>query len=122
MRLDLDDGYTLAGETSPVFPVDADEPLYTGLPVVRVTYRPALPEAIAEYRFKNRRATDGKGEIRAVAEFVAGHLVTWDVTNKGEPVPADAANVARVPDPILTQLFDLVSRWAPKAVADKGNS
>lgn len=123
MRLDLDDGYTLSASTEPDVKSEVTgDLLYSGLPVVSFKYRPALPEALTDYRQKIRRAATGKDEIRAVTDLLVAHLVDWDVTTKGQPAKIDAANLAIVPDPILNQIVNAVCRWAPKAEEARGNS
>jgi hypothetical protein len=122
MRLDLDDGYTLSGATAPDFTFGNID--YTGLPVVAFTYRPALPEACAQYRLEFRRADSGKAEVAATAKFLAAHVVAWDVVNKGQPTPPTADALAAVPEPIQEQMARIVSKWlpGPSAAADRGNS
>lgn len=124
MRLDIDDGYTLTDATKPeeVNP-DTGQPVNPYiLPVVRFRYRPALPEALAEMRMRTRRANTGKEEVKAVADFLAAHLVEWDVVNKGEPAKIEAESIAKIGEPILNQILAIVARWAPNASTDRGNS
>jgi hypothetical protein len=121
MRLDLDDGYTLTGATDPTF---ADrvtgQAIAENLPVVTFKYRPALPDAVAELRFATNRATSGRDQVTATARFLADHLVSWDVLHKGEPAELTPDVIRRVPEPILYQIENTVSKWAPKAAADLG--
>lgn len=113
-RLFLQDGYTLEGKTLESFGDD------TGLPVVEFAYRPAMPEAIYEYRWEAGRAASGKGQLDAIVKLLADHLVKWDVAfpngvNVAEAIaPIDAATLKRIPDPILRQLGNAVLSWAPE--------
>lgn len=117
--LQIDDGFTLDGRTTAVVsdPVTG-RALHNGLPEVAFRYRPALPDALAEWRYAMRAATTGRAQVDATAQFVAAHLVSWDVTDaKGAPLPITADAVRKVPEPILDQLVEAVSKWAPKHLA-----
>lgn len=124
-RLALDDGYTLDAVTKEVLADPATgRPLAQGLPVVTFRYRPALPDALAEWRYALRAAGSGRAEVDATAKLVADHLVTWDVTDaRGAAAPITPDAVRRVPDPILNQLVEAVANWAPRELAAAlGNS
>ena len=117
MRLALNDGYTLEAATFPEFSGVA------GLPVITFRYRPALPEALAEWRYQVRTATSGKVEVEATAKLVADHLVSWDVVDaRGAVVEPTIASIKRVPEPILDQLLKAIVSWAPKMAETLGNS
>lgn len=119
MGLQIDDGFTLDGRTKATVtdPVTG-RALYDGLPEVTYRYRPALPDALAEWRYQMRAATSGYAAVSATALFVAAHLVSWDVTDaKGAPLPITVETVRKVPEPILDQLVEAVSKWAPKHLA-----
>lgn len=118
--LAIDDGYTLDGRTkaSITDPVTG-RVLFDGLPEVQFRYRPALPDALAEWRHQMRTATSGRAQVDATAQFVAAHIVSWDVTDaKGAPLPITPDAVRKVPEPILDQIVDAVAKWAPKHLAD----
>lgn len=123
MRLSLSDGYTLEFATEETVTDVAGRPLPGKLPVVKGRYRPALPEAIAEWRYKFNRATSGKEEVAATAAHLAAHLTEWDVVLDGEkPAPLEADFIRLVPDPVLSQLVNVVNTWAPRQkAADAGN-
>lgn len=76
-----DDGYTLAAT---LVPQDARKPR------VRVTYRPALPEATMAYRVRVGRSDDPKERLAALLDLLKGHVVAWDLKQagaNGHPVP-----------------------------------
>ena len=116
-RLAIDDGYTLEAATKPDFGG------MSNLPVVTYRYRPALPDALGEWRYAARLAASGKAEVDATAKLVADHLVSWDVTDAaGKPAPITPDTVRKVPEPILHQLVDTVASWAgPEQDAAAGN-
>jgi hypothetical protein len=116
-RLALNDGYTLEAATA------ADHGGFKGLPVVTYRYRPALPDALAEWRYAARLAASGKAEVDATARLVSDHLVSWDVTDAGGRPAAITADVVRkVPEPILDQLLDKIVSWAgPEQEKAAGN-
>jgi len=109
-RLALNDGYTL--EAATLHECDGT----AGLPVVCFRYRPALPDALAEWRYGLNRATSGRAEVDATARFLADHLVSWDVrAADGTNAPVSADTIRRVPEPILNQLLRRVLSWAGPA-------
>jgi hypothetical protein len=117
VRLALNDGYTLEAATLPEFSG------IEGLPVIAFRYRPALPEALAEWRYQVRTATSGKAEVEATAKLVADHLVSWDVVDaRGTVLEPTIASIKRVPEPILDQLVKAIVSWAPKMADSVGNS
>lgn len=124
-RLALGDGYTLPFATKDqITHPGTGQVLVSGLPVVTGRYRPALPDALAEWRYASERATGGAERVTAAARLVADHLVDWDVTDAGgKAAPVTAETVRLVPEPILNQLLDVVTTWAAKEKAlDEGNS
>lgn len=106
--LDIDDGYTLDAVTSP------QDKHGNPLPRVAFTYRPALPDALATLRLKTRRADTGSDEVAAAAEFVASHVVKWDVKRGGRPAPVTADVVRKLPEPILDEIVTTVGRWSDR--------
>lgn len=122
MVLDIEDGYTLDGATEERVCDAAGTVIYYDLPVVTFRYRPALPEALASWRYTNRRANTGKEEVASTAAFLCEHLVSWDVIIGGKPAPINPATVAKIPEPILDQITRIVAKWAPKAATELGNS
>ena len=107
LRLMINDGYTLEAATVP----DCDG--YTDLPVVHYRYRPAMPDALAEWRFALNRAATGRAEVDATSKLLATHLVSWDVqAADGSGVPITVDMIRRVPEPILNQLLRRVLSWA----------
>jgi hypothetical protein len=124
MRLDLDDGYTLRAETKPevVDPATGRVISPWVLPVVKFEYRPALPEALYQYRWKYNRANSGKEQLDALAQFVTDHLVSWDVLHGGGPAAIAFERVRSVPEPILDQIFAEIAKWGPKEGDARGNS
>jgi hypothetical protein len=124
MRLDLDDGYTLKGETKPEAGLDPVTGAYkwTSLPVVHFEYRPALPEALMEYRYKYNRAASGREQLDILTVMVGGHLVSWDVHLGGQVAEIHLSTLRRVPEPILDQMLMAICTWAPKAGDARGNS
>jgi hypothetical protein len=124
MRLAIGDGYTLPFETESklIDPLTKQVGL-DNLPVVKGRYRPALPEAIADWRMAFDRAASGKEQVAAAAQHLAAHLVEWDATLADKAAPISAAVIARVPEPILGQLVRIVNTWAAEQkAADEGNS
>ncbi|MDB5312656.1 MAG: hypothetical protein JWO38_6858 [Gemmataceae bacterium] len=117
-RLSLNDGYTLDAATLPEFGGAR------GFPVVTYRYRPALPDALAEWRYASRMAGSGKAEVDATAKLVAGHLVSWDVeVAPGTTAPITPETVRKVPEPILNQILERVVSWAgPEQEKAAGNS
>ena len=106
-RLALNDGYTLDAATL------AESDGATGLPVVAYRYRPALPDALAEWRFTINRAASGRAEVDATARLLADHLVSWDVrASDGADAPITPETIRRVPEPILNQFLRRVLEWA----------
>jgi hypothetical protein len=127
MRLSLSDGYTLPFSTkAEVADSVTGRVLFTGLPVVSGHYRPALPEAIADWRFKMARAATGKDEVAASVEHLLAHITEWDVILDNDPTkkaPLDAAFLRIVPEPIFNQLLNAVNTWASRhQAADEKNS
>jgi hypothetical protein len=108
MPLDLDDGYTLNGETATT---DRDG---KPIPSISFRYRPALPRAIYQLRFDTRMARSGDEEQEAGAKFVSQYLVDWDVTDNGRTTKPTQENALRLHPFFLEQIVDIISRWAAK--------
>lgn len=116
MRLAIDDGYTLPFATSPTGrpdPVSGEVPAGE-LPVVTGRYRPAVFADLQEYHYRLSRAATGRESAELVAGLVAAHVTDWDVTLKGVAAAMTTENVLRCPAPVVEQLVDVVTRWAPK--------
>lgn len=107
-RLFLADGYTIEAATSEKYGELA------GLPVVKFAYRPAMTDAIYEWRWKTQNAASGKDRLDAAAKLVADHLVTWDVAGDAGTTPITVDIVRRIPEPIFEQILGAVLTWAPK--------
>jgi hypothetical protein len=121
-RLVIHDGYTLQGETKETVTDTRGEVVAKGLPIVSFQFRPALPTALASWRYDLRLATSGEEEVKITAKFLCDHLATWDVTNAaGAVMPIRPEVVKNIPEPILTQLVNTVTTWAPKAEETKVN-
>lgn len=116
-RLVLDDGYTLEGKT------EETSGESSGLPIITYRYRPALPDALAEWRYALSRATSGKAQIDASSKLVSEHLVSWDVVDgRGIALPITPDIVRKIGEPILEQIIKTIATWAPKADTVSGNS
>ncbi len=122
-RFQIDDGYSLDGVTSPEAKDRQGNVLPIELPVISYRYRPALPDAMAEWRIASAKAMTGHAEVEASAALLAGHLVKWDVTDIMDvPMPVEIATIRKIPEPLLNQLISAVTTWAPRAKAAAGNS
>jgi hypothetical protein len=120
-RLVIQDGYTLDAKTDDTI-LQNGKVLYANLPIVTFNYRPALPDALASWRYKTRMAASGEAEVTATAQFVCDHLVSWDAQDaNGATVPIRAEMLRKVPEPILDQIAAIVSKWAPKAEESAAN-
>lgn len=121
MALDLDDGYTLPFSTEPFARDEVSGRLIAeDLPVVSGRYRPATWEELQSFRWKLGRSTSGEDEVRIVSEFLASHVVAWDVLAKGQLLAVSAESVRRLPEVIGNQLLSIVSRWAPRQADEEG--
>lgn len=117
MPLVIRDGYTLAGSTKSEFGS------VKGLPILNFRYRPALTEALQDWRLATKAAQTGAAIVEASAALIANHLVSWDAEETpGKPAPVTAELVRELPEPIFEQLLDAVITWAPKAEEARGNS
>lgn len=115
MRLRINDGYTLRGQTQHEFTDRATgKVLAANLPVVSYEYRPAMPDALTAWRYKLDHAQGGKEQFTATAELLAAHLVSWDVETAAGPAPLTVEMIRRVPEPILHQILDAVTHWSPE--------
>lgn len=69
-----DDGYTLRGEC---IPTDSKKGR------LKFLFRPALPEAVYEYRIRVGDATTGVERVKAAKILLAGHVVSWELMTRG---------------------------------------
>lgn len=119
MRLDIGDGYTLPFSTSPdVRDAVSGEVIRTNLPVVTGRYRPALFHELNAYRYRYTRATTAAEQADSIADFVAEHVVDWDVTAGPQKAKVSPAVVLRMPEPIVEQLLRILTTWAPREQAE----
>lgn len=108
----INDGYTLQLETKPVGPY----------PAIKYRCRPALYAEVMEYQYQ-RDLVNGREAAKPTAEFVAKHLVSWDIQNaKGEIVPVSLENVRCLPHGIIGQMVDGVTGYVEQAESDLKNS
>jgi hypothetical protein len=111
MPLALNDGYTLTRKTSPEYTDGARQ--YRDLPIVTVSFRPALPEAIYDWQYKLDRSGSGKNELATTNAFLVEHITGWDVTDKdGRMAPVTVDSLKKIPMPIHQQILRLVTTWA----------
>lgn len=123
----IHDGYTLEA----VIPGD------DGFPGIKFRYRPAMPDALNEWRVA-QRAT-GRDETTLRTKFVEDHLADWDVTERAGVLrkvlgrelterfsdvrdaksddevvraPIHSRVLRCLPDKRLNQLFDFVAGYA----------
>lgn len=98
----ISDGYTVEDVVIP--------PMDHHYPAVRFSYRPAtLRELRTIDKAISSPATIDEA-IDATCEFVARHLVRWDVTDvNGNAVQITAANVDRL-DPVLAAMLFNITR------------
>lgn len=76
----IDDGFVLVATVK-----DSDG----HFPPVVVRYRPALPEAVYEYRLQMGRAATGKDVMNAKVALLHDHVVGWTGVVKRTPTGAD---------------------------------
>jgi hypothetical protein len=85
----IDDGYT----------IDATIPAKGRMPALKITYRPPMPGAIAEYRIQYNRANDGNGKVMAASKLIADHLHSWDATDReGKAAPITTEMISKIPE------------------------
>ena len=116
MRLVIDDGYTLPFKTEEQIadPVTG-RVIFDNLPPVAGRYRPALFSENEEFQYKLSRAASGKETAELIAGMIANHVTDWDVqAQDGSAAKIEAAVVLKMPPPIVRQLLDIVTTWAPK--------
>ncbi len=102
MGLLIHDGYTLEDTL----------PKRGRYPAVVFRYRPALAEAVYEYRRASRDG--GKEEARATVKLLKDHLVSWDVTDdKDVTVPITPEALAKVPERVQQWLVNYVTGYGP---------
>jgi hypothetical protein len=125
MPLLIEDGYTLPFTTDAVVLSAGGTVLYDGLPVVAGLYRPPVWEDRQRHVFRLTRAATPDEEVAAIAEFIAARLVSWDVKILADglrPAPTDAATLRKLPEPVLNQLYDRVSKWGPKSQGEQAGN
>lgn len=76
----IDDGYVLVATVQ-----DSDK----AFPPVVVRYRPALPEAVYEYRLAMGRAATGKDVMNAKVAVIHDHVVGWTGVSRRTPTGVD---------------------------------
>ena len=109
MPFSIDDGYTLEATMPPE------------LPAVKYRYRPALPTALADWRYAANMAKSGSEEIKATANLIVAHLVDWDiVTTGGVAAQITVDNILKLPEPILDRILKSIVTWSPRVA--EGNS
>jgi hypothetical protein len=116
MRLVIDDGYTLPFTTQEQLadPITG-RVIFDNLPPVAGRYRPALFSENEEFQWKVSHATSGKEVAELSAGMIAAHVTDWDAQNKdGSTAKIEVAVILRMPPPIVRQLLDIVTTWAPK--------
>jgi hypothetical protein len=97
MSLFIDDGFT----------IEAAIASKGRLPQLKYRYRPAMPEAIHEYRFAFNAARDGRGRLQAETKLLVDHLVSWDAADaKGVTAPINAEWLDKLHDGIRQKLLD----------------
>lgn len=115
----IDDGYTLDATTKPI----------GRWPAVTIKYRPAMPARVRQYLNARAKAGDDvQADLKAISSLLVDQIGFgkggWDIlTPDGQPAPVNHASVARLPDPVLRQLIDIVTGYGPEeAAADEKNS
>lgn len=113
MALNIKDGYTLSDVTP-----DRDPDGYP-IEVVSYSYRPAMPEALYDWRYRQSVALSGAAQLQATAEFVATHLVRWDVQDGPAVAKITPDAVKSLPDPVLVRMATRIATWAGKRLPQK---
>lgn len=113
MALLINDGYTL----------EKTIPARGQVPAVTFRYRPALPDAVHEWRYQTTRAKSGAATALAEAELLKTQLVSWDVTDaKGATVPITLEALAKIHHRVRSEMLDAVLYGIEEAEADVKNS
>lgn len=121
MRLKINDGYTLSATVPEKQPEGGPE-----VPVVNLEYRPAMPEALYNWKYDSRNATSGTGLLEIDAAFVVAHLVSWDVVVPGDapsttkPAAVNVENVRNLPQPYLDGIIAKIATWAARQPSKNG--
>lgn len=105
-RLLIRDGYNL----------DFTVPARLGTPTITGKFRPALPDQVADYFFRSSRVVSGKDQVDVLVDFLAKHLISWDVTGDGaggaeESVAIRPESLKRVPYPILQEIKEQIMAY-----------
>lgn len=118
MPFQLDDGYTLRGETTGKG--DAGEPF----PVVVFEYRPPLATEMNRFRHMVSSSATAAGVYEARVTFLIARIVSWDIVGAdGKTAPITAATLDKLPDPIFLDLLTECCKWKPREQEDAaGNS
>lgn len=96
-----------------------------GYPVVRISYRPALPKRVMAYIDAR---TDPVKRHDLTVDLLADHLVDWDITQddphapgKEIQAPLTKETLAACPYPLLNWLTDVVCGYVAGRVAEEKN-
>lgn len=106
------------------YDLDGDVQKRGRFPAIKYVYRPALPDEVQEYFMALRKANDGRQSSKVRIDLIAAHVKSWDVQDAGgKNVPADAANLGRVPNYVIDAMVDEITLYAQsEAAADAKNS
>lgn len=107
------DGYTFDG-TVPAIPRLYD--------AINFRYRPALPVDVYAYRRSSGKGTPAQ-ELQNDAEFVAEHLIEWDVTDRnGAAVKPTADVLKRIYNSALLTIINHITGYtSPQKEASEKN-
>jgi hypothetical protein len=112
MALLIADGYTL----------EKTIPAKGRLPAVTFRYRPALPDAVHEFRYQFNSAKSGSARAAAEVTLLAAQLVSWDVVdNLHAMVPINPDTLKRVPQSVRDLMVDAVVYGIEEAEEDVKN-
>ncbi len=81
-----------------------------------ITYRPALPEEVADYQAQP--GGSGKRWLDSVWKFLSGKLQSWDLqtataeAGNWQPFPVTRENLAKLPAPIIGRIVDVVTGYS----------
>lgn len=103
----IHDGYVFTGTVEPVGPFDG----------FRFRYRPALPEEVMEFLYQ-RDQVQGRAQMKPTVEFLAKHLVGWDIKDKEEITPVTPDALRRLHFAHQTQLLDHIMGYAKSEAAE----
>lgn len=105
----ISDGYTEKGY------IRAVPGLYGEL---RFEFRPVLPQSRTVLLREIAKRPDQEQEPQ-VAHVIAKQVVSWDVTNNGQPVPITPANVLRLRPSLFQKLWGIVTNLEPSDLDPK---